>query len=239
MADFEIFDIAFPLTKATTTGAGALLHQVVGTAFPIGGSFWVTAAHALGAANSMGFLRGDEWLHSSIAREERMDEYDIAIFEAIVERKLAPLHWINAPLRSMSQVVAIGFPYAYDPELAQVNHRCFTGAIVAPLNATTRIPAQPPIYELQFQCPRGLSGAPLIFNHANRFAVAGVVVGNVSTEMLVLSDKEILKDGSTSIVQRYEMLQLGIALQSAGLFDLHFEILGMTLGEHLKRHRLL
>jgi hypothetical protein len=57
--------------------------------------------------------------------------------------------------------------------------------------------------------------------------------------MLVLSDKEILADGSTTIGERYEMLHLGIAVQAGALLPLHFDLLGGTLAEHLCAHGLL
>ncbi len=67
----------------------------------------------------------------------------------------------------------------------------------------------------------------------------GVIVGNATTQMLVLSDKEVLAEGSTTIVERYEMLQLGIAIQAGAILSLHSDLLGRTLAEHLRAHGML
>jgi len=67
----------------------------------------------------------------------------------------------------------------------------------------------------------------------------GMVVGNASTETNVFATKEVLKDGATTIVERYEAMNVGLAIQASALAALKFEVLGCTLREHLSRHGLV
>jgi hypothetical protein len=144
---------------------------------------------------------------------------------------------MSEELPMAAPVLSVGFPYALNRDLKSLSLRAFRGHVVA-ATSSSALPARPRVYELQFQCPRGLSGAPLVFE-SSRLMNAGVIVGNATTQMLVLSDKEVLAEGSTTIVERYEMLQLGIAIQAGAILSLHFDLLGRTLAEHLRAHGML
>lgn len=134
--------------------------------------------------------------------------------------------------------MSIGFPYALEKELGQIGVRTFKGHVVA-AGPTRSLPARPDAYELNFQCPRGLSGAPLLAGSGSP-VIAGVVVGNESSKMLVFSESEVVKEsGTTTIVERYESLHLGLAVQSAAILRLEFKNLGRGLGDHLAAHGLL
>ena len=97
--------------------------------------------------------------------------------------------------------------------------RSFVGHVVS---ATTfgRLAPDPLSYELSFQCPRGLSGAPLLTRHDDSMLITGVVIGNQRTEMLVFSERESVSDMKEVITERFEALQLGIALQCRAFLDL-------------------
>jgi hypothetical protein len=71
--------------------------------------------------------------------------------------------------------------------------------------------------------------------------VMGMVIGNQRTEMLVFSEREIVSEAKEVVTERYEALQLGIALQSRALLDLGpFRVLkGRSIREHLAQHALL
>jgi hypothetical protein len=238
MAILNAYQHVFPVVAGDRSADGRvlLIDQVLGTAFPIGGNFWITAAHVLKGANALGFLEGTDWRCAQIERREVADSYDVGLFE-VTKVTGTPVPWIERSLPMSEAVLAVGFPYALNRNLNTVSARAFRGSVVAPA-ITTKIPAKPLVYELQFQCPRGLSGAPLLHEDTALF-VAGMVVGNAATEMMVLADREVLKDGSTSIVERYEMLQLGIAIQTSSILSLKFEALGKSVGEHLKSLNLL
>ena len=103
------------------------------------------------------------------------------------------LQWMSNELPMAARVLSVGFPYALNPDLMTLSVRAFRGNVVAAAR-TAVLPGQPRIYELQFQCPRGLSGAPLMFE-SSRLLSAGVIVGNATTQMLVLSDREVFTEG--------------------------------------------
>jgi hypothetical protein len=71
--------------------------------------------------------------------------------------------------------------------------------------------------------------------------VMGIVIGNQRTEMLVFSDREIVSDVKEVVTERYEALQLSVALQSRALLDLGpFSVLNnRTIREHLALEGLL
>ena len=71
--------------------------------------------------------------------------------------------------------------------------------------------------------------------------ITGIVIGNQRTEILVFSERESVSDVKEVISERYEALQLGIALQSRAFLDLGpFQVLnGRTIRQHLAQQALL
>jgi hypothetical protein len=234
IGDFDVLRTVFPVCDRDKVRDGvAHVRQVIGSSFAIGGGFFVTAAHVLKNSNSLGFPADKRWLSKPILRAEINEGYDIGVFECQVEADL--LTWSGEQLPMTAPVLTVGFPYALNPDLGTLAVRAFTGSIVA-MPQTSRIPARPRIYELQFPCPRGLSGAPLVFRNGGQFELVGMIVGNATTEVLVLQDREVLSDGTNHVIEKYETLQLGIALQTVEVLDLPFDLLGKTLREHLGAH---
>src|SRR5687768_1522133 len=127
-----------------------------------------------------------------------------------------------------------------DLERQRMGIRSFVGHIVS---ATTfgRLKRDPPSYELSFQCPRGLSGAPLLIRDADSMLVTGFVIGIERTEMNVFTERETVTEENERVtVERYEALNLGIALQSRAVLDVGpFRVLnGRTILQHLRRQAL-
>jgi hypothetical protein len=122
------------------------------------------------------------------------------------------------PLSTLMAIASIGFPYGYDSKSGAVSSRGFVGNIAATRAGWDRFPGRPEIYELSFAAPVGLSGAPLIIlDHR----VCGVVVGNHQTKMLVFTDEERLEEGAViNRVERYEVLNLGIAVRARTILSL-------------------
>ncbi len=244
MADIDAYSHVFPVAGGALSkdGRALIVTEIYGTAFAIGGGYWMTAGHVLRSAASqaimgIGFMDGSEWSFTSCGPHEVQGLYDVGVFQ-VANVTGSALPWAGDELPMAAPVLSVGFPYALNLDLKTLSIRAFRGHIVAAAS-TCALPAKPRVYELQFQCPRGLSGAPLLFK-STRLLNVGMIVGNASTQMLVLSDKEILADGSTTIVERYEMLQLGIAIQAGALLPLRFDILGgKTLAEHLRSYNLV
>lgn len=187
--------------------------------------------------HGIAFPDGETWQASRIVDHELFDDLDFGIVAAELPA-VQTWKWRSEPLSMLHQVMSVGYPYALDLEHFIIGIRAFSGHVVSGptfhrLKATLRV------YEPSFQCPRGLSGSPLL-SADGRTDVVGIIIGNRSTQMLVFSDKEVLREPTQeTIVERYESLQLGIALQSRAVLDTHCRILGRTLREHLREHNLV
>ena len=238
------FRHVFPVVGGELSSDGQVLlaTDVYGTAFPIGGGHWITAGHVVRSAaahplSAIGVPSGERWATRSIKAFEVIESHDIAVFTA-EHSDVDLMPWVAGALPITIPVSSVGYPYALNRELRSIDLRGFRGYIVSN-TTTTVLPARPPVYELQFQCPRGLSGAPLVLEDPHS-RVCGVVLGHATTEMLVMTDRETAADGTTTTVhERYEMLQLGIAVQSSALLPLRPDLLGKTVHEHLVAHGLL
>ena len=69
---------------------------------------------------------------------------------------------------------------------------------------------------------------------------SGLIIGNKSTEILIFKEKEVLDEGKKeSTIERYDSLQLGVALDSVSILDVEVGILGCTIGDHLIKNELL
>lgn len=137
----------------------------------------------------------------------------------------------------LADVQTAGFPYGFDPSRHILTLRAYKGYIVS----NGRFPRLPPIprcYELSFQAPRGLSGGPL-WSSEPVPTLCGVVIGNQSTEMLVFSAREKLSEQTETIVERFEAMQAGIAIQTTALLELRTPLFDGSLREHLTRVGLL
>jgi hypothetical protein len=241
------YEIAFPVAggaSAEENPAVVFIAQVYGTAFSVGGDCFLTAAHTIHAAGEnphlgLGCPEGGLWKFSPITDLEVVDDYDLGIIEAKLPVSRA-LNWNVDELPMLEPIRTVGYPYALDIQHARLQIRAFAGHVVG-ARTFHRFEAAPRIYELSFACPRGLSGAPILDGHHR---VAGLVVGNESTEMTVFTDREVISEktgGETRVeqIERYEALQLGIALQSASLLDLRSRILGGDLCDHLASKELV
>jgi hypothetical protein len=95
------------------------------------------------------------------------------------------------------------------------------------------------VYELSFQCPRGISGAP-IWTTEGEGRAAGVIIGNDIMEMEVYSEKEILKEPhQETILIKTEALHLGIAITPTAILALRSRLLGGAVADWLKGQDLL
>src|SRR5882724_2705064 len=233
MRIIEGHDYTFPVIgyERRTMNANRVVtpKNVYGTAFSIAGDCFVTAGHSIKNALSendvlaVGFIDGESYLLAEALDHEVVEDLDTGIIKTIAHVARAKQHqWQLEPLASLIDVGASGYPYALDTERNSIASRSFKGYVVS----RTRTPflANPWGYELSFACPRGLSGSPL--TTLDYFPlIAGIVVGNRSTEMNIFSDREIISADKELIVERYEALQLGIAIQGAELMSLHSRIL--------------
>jgi hypothetical protein len=229
--------------------------EIRGTAFPVGGPYMLTAGHVIeGFGGDPDFtpvivLYGPDHRFSPaviVATEVIGSDVGILRLEFIKDGSdswLKPLRWGAEPLWGFEEVRSVGYPFGFriTPDERAIVVRGFEGHIVAwnrNFKPAGYAGGSFPVYELSFAAPRGMSGA-LIYNAEGEPRVQGVVIGNSETSMLVLSSEErVTTPSATTIVEQYDRLRLGIAVQGPHLRTLSSRLLGLTIGEHLARYSL-
>ena len=235
--------------------------EIHGTCFSIGGNYMMTAGHVITSLvsndGSVGIVAlcdpgGSRFKAAPIALTELLP-HDIGVLELdfVDDESKTWFHrlkWNNQPLVGFDPVRCCGYAYGQHKvgDRQSVVQRCFQGHVVAPLNEFELRGANTDIfsaYELSFPAPRGLSGSPLL-NAAGTVMVNGVVIGNSDSQMCVFRSKEIDTEAgkdtkTTTIVERYESLSLGIAVQPNAILLLPSSMLGTTIEDHLLTHELL
>lgn len=221
--------------------------QICGTAFAIGGGFFVTAAHVLDTvlesrAPSLGFLPGGasfgpvEYRQAPITQHEILRGVDLGIL-ACAGGPYGCFQWFGRDVALLTNVLAGGYPYALERDRLQVYVRAYRGSIAA-AHRIYQLPAEPMGYELSFPAPRGLSGAPLLLQQLPP-VIVGYIVENGRSGMLVMSHRESVAESTTeTVIEQYEYLTYGMAVSSSAIVDIQSELLGGTVRDHLRRHGL-
>jgi hypothetical protein len=218
------------------------VSDVFGTAFAIGGGMYMTAGHVVEAALSTAMVtlafpedQGRGWGMYPVLDHEIFSPCDVAIIRAESPHAV-PLPWETPMLTVLTDVMAFGYAYGLDHETHILRLRGFKGYTVA-ARAFERLPVRPAAYELSFQAPRGLSGAPLLLPDST--AIVGMVIGNSTTEMVVFSQREhVIEEGRETLVERFEAMTLGVAIAASSLMAIEFGLLGGTLAAHVSAARL-
>ena len=233
------FEHVFPLVAGDKQGE---VTVVAGTVFSIGGDRFMTAGHCVVTAferewQAIGIARDREWNFFDVTSAEYDDDYDVAFFQADLPA-YGTLKWATEDVHMGESLCSVGYAHAFDPDRKALGIRTFMSYVVGS-KEIHRPRSTPGIYELSFQCPRGLSGAP-VFTPTADPRITGVVIGNASMEMEVYSSREVSeKDDKVETYTRFEALQLGVALRKTSVLDVKSpKILGGTLGEHLAKHGL-
>jgi hypothetical protein len=228
--------------------------DVIGTAFWLSGEMFMTAGHV--ARNILSSDRHGVLLASPpekgsplgmrVSRAEVLD-FDIGILQVPNAPKLSAgwihaVKWRREPVVQFDRVWTMGYAFGTHRLHERFNtiQRAFSGHIVCdpPEYEVAQVSANLfAAYELSFGTPRGLSGSPLFSGDINSFGevgVTGVIVGNAESKMLVYKSEERVTEGQTTIVEQYETLTLGIAVQSRSILPLRSEILSGSIGDFLK-----
>ncbi len=237
----------FALSVLACDAPDATPTQICGTAFAIGGGYFVTAAHVLDTvlesrAPSLGFLPDQAplgpvaYYQAPITRHEIVRGLDLGII-ACAGGPYGTFQWFGRDVALLTNVLAGGYPYALERDRLQVFVRAYRGSI-ASAHQIYQLPDEPGGYELSFPAPRGLSGAPLLLQQMPPIVV-GYIVENGRSGMLVMSHREsIAESSSETVVEQYEYLTYGIAVSSSAVVEVQSELLGGTIKDHLKRHNL-
>jgi len=246
------YSISLPIHRAKELPGDRyfVTGEIIGTCFSIGNDFMLTANHVIDALESLDIVGvvgianpDDDFLKGArIVEFERLacDVGVIKVTHVFPEsaKWVHTLPWNQATLSAFDEVKSLGYPYGLHniDEKKSIVQRAFQGHIVSALNEFKPISykGRPfAVYELSFQAPRGLSGSPLIITR-DTISISGMIIGNSKTSMLVLETEEIGESSSEKIViQQYESLSLGIAIQAKEIFQQKSTLLGDAIFEFL------
>jgi hypothetical protein len=239
-------DLVFPVMGVDVEADGSKkFREACGTAFTIGGGAYLTAGHVWKQASGfalqglgLGVMRAENDEHITIRRvthAEMFDAVDLAVLELDVSSLGKTFPWSTESVALLDRVNTFGYPYGFDVESETLTVRAFQGEIVGG-RTLRRLSGRPMVHELSFQCPRGLSGAPLI-RHEPKSQIVAVVLGNEITEMTVFTERETLAaGGQETVLIKTEALHLGIAIRASEVLPLHSSLLGCTIGAWLQCH---
>ncbi|MFI5399299.1 MAG: hypothetical protein ACHQ9S_27535 [Candidatus Binatia bacterium] len=164
--------------------------------------------------------------------------------EEELARYCHPMYWSLRDLVALDDVRTWGYAYGIQTVAKEqvTMQRAFKGYVVSrPIGYTpVGYDAAPfEVYELSFQVPRGLSGAPL--QPVNRpLVVHGVIIGNSQSRMKVFSHQElVVESGVTNRVEHFEALTLGLAVRPGSILDQTSRVLRGTIRGHLDSLGLL
>ena len=258
------YSIALPVLTARPTPMGEKIFEVIGevygTAFSIGNGYMLTAGHvikSITAASLIGTigLREPNSIYQKAAQiiDSELLPHDLAIFKVDFLIKESTnwfytLPWQKRPLDTFDPVRCLGYPYGMHTveDRKSLVLRGFQGYVVADLFEFKPCDIQGDpfaVYELSFNAPRGLSGSPLLSlrtNNEQHIWAAGIIIGNSKSRMLILDSEEINEeDNSRTILEQYESLSFGIAVQAKDIFNIYSQMLGSTIYDYLGKNNLL
>lgn len=249
------YSLTFPVLHAVPrppdgfSGTG----DVAGTCFSLGGDLFLTAGHVARGITQSGKLgvilvvppAAEHPIALRVADTEELQS-DLAVLRVPGATQygghIYPLRWRRQPIVQLDAIWTLGFAYGSHRlgEQTNVIQRAFRGHVVSdpPAYEIPEVASYPLcIYEISFAAPRGLSGSPLLFGEGSsltEIAVAGVVIGNSTSKMLVFSSREVDSISSeVSIVEQYESLSLGVAIQATSVFGQYSNLAGVTIGARL------
>jgi hypothetical protein len=188
--ELDLRQVVFPVVSmAAAEGEEASRPMVYGTTFCVGPGLFLTAGHVIESAGNdghiaIGYESEGDTPAIGIARAVKVEHlrgYDLGLIVAPVPEAIALLDWQDEPLRLLSDVESIGFPYSvdYDEERRhwKMAMRAFKGYVIT-RRKIWRLPARPVGYEIDCPFHPGLSGAPLLHRErqSGRTRLIGVVL---------------------------------------------------------------
>lgn len=238
------YEYVFPLVgcRRIKDSHDVRFETIHGTAFCLKDNNFITAGHSVKTALEhevigLGYVRNNLVRFAKVSSYEIITDCDMGFVKAEVPEAKS-LNWDFDSSSMLDHVQTTGYPYPLDIEEGIIHIRAFKGYVVSDLRMF-RLQSKPRCYELSFNCPRGLSGAPLFTEEANP-RVKGVVIGNKSTEMLIYSDIEIIEKGKEKeTVERYEATQFGIAIQTGSIKHVKSTVLGASVEDYVRSVKLV
>src|SRR5881296_3215227 len=136
MAIAQRHDIVVPVLGVVLDNGTPVMREAHGTAFPIGGSLFLTADHVpqeVDAADlvlTIGAGRDGEWLAVKASIHTRWPEVDLAVLEAD-EPRLEPVDWTTTEVPIFEPVRTLGFPFGADQRHSTLSARGLVGHVAA------------------------------------------------------------------------------------------------------------
>jgi hypothetical protein len=252
--EHSFYHLAYPMFsgKLVRPSVYQIQGDIQGTCISIGANTFVTAGHVAKELESrhepalVGIFAADEshmWAAPIESYEHLRCDLSLVRIEAPhapYSEQILTLAWSSEPLGWCDNVETYGYAYGlHQATRTTVLLRAFKGYVVCDPTDFTRSGESFHAYELSFGVPRGLSGAPL-FTHEKKLLVHGVIIGNSSSSMLVFDSKEVeQRTGHVVRVERYESLNLGIAVHGREVLGLESKLLRGTIGAHLQAQKKL
>jgi len=209
--------------KRSTKSVGKITHHICGTAFALAPRLFMTAAHVLDGPKEEFSLctrvgEGQGLTAWPVIDYEPFLDIDVALVECELP-DAAMFRWHSQELDMLTDVIAMGYPFAIDEADLVGRARALKGYVVcADTAGASEIRGTPRIYELSFQSPRGLSGAPLLVPTPQGLEVAGVMVKNRSTNlrfptMAQATTERTGAETTHTLVETQEIVHFGVAVQ--------------------------
>jgi hypothetical protein len=256
MSEFLSFQIALPICKLKEKRGDTYIEEgdILGTCFSIGKGLLLTASHVIEPIiENHGIIgvfdRKSKNMHAIPIIDLDQLGIDVSIIKVeynpeIYDSMIHTLFWQRGQLAVFSDVATIGYPHGTNITERGIEFlpRGLKGHIVSTPNSFQRIGVTEPafgVYELSFQIPTQLSGAPLL-TISDPPRVVGMVIGNKSTKTLIFQNEEIIEEEKTKvIVQQFDSMSLGIAIRQNTLFPLYSKMLGEKIADQISKNCLL
>lgn len=232
----------FPLLIGELLPIGLGVHNLLGTAFAINNSIFITAGHCLPREINQYLCVGIEfdgqYIPAFVKQYEIIEELDLGIIELHKPANIKSILWKNDRVHDGTLVSASGYAYGMDSINHALFNRTFMGYTVSSKHNFRFKERKVMSYELSFVCPKGLSGAPVIEEGSG--AIIGIVHGNSDVSIETGSWKEEIH-GSNEVKSYIttETMKLGEAIQNRSILDEYSKILSMSIRDFLKEENKL
>jgi len=158
----------FPVIGGSYQDGSFAISNLYGTASYLGANRFITTEHSVKNAKQHQLMAVGIPIHNNGDMEYATFEHysplngiDLATFEAFPNIRPNSFRIKFNQSNMLDDVYAFGFPHGLDFKTATIKYRSFKGYIVNHGNLY-KFPKKPISYELSFQCPKGISGAPLL-----------------------------------------------------------------------------
>lgn len=230
-------DFVFPVVGLykDTSSKRYDIREIYGTAFPISNRHFITAGHtaenaALCEKYAIAYKVYGTYCALIVEDSEIFKDKDVAIL--LVEKNSLNIKipsWnIDYP-NMFSDVQTVGYPFGLNPIQRTIKGRAFKGYVSA-ITSFWRLPSSPTILELSFQCPRGLSGAPIIC--MKTYKIIGIVIGNEQTEMEIYRETEVVSEAKENTYIKTEFFTYGVGICINEILDVQSRILNSKVADY-------